>query len=75
MMKQITAIDSNATGKSTFSKLFESDYVITTITIVNNCDETLLEVEGFSLTTCSTQLGYNDRGEIGKFAALTFLKN
>ena len=75
MMKQITAIDPTVTGKSTFSKLFDPDYVIITITILNDQHETLLKVEGFNLTTCSTQLGHTDRGEVGKFATLTFLKN
>lgn len=75
IMKQITAVNPDVTGKSTFSKLFEPDYVIITMTILNDYNETLLKVEGFNLTTCSTQLGHTDRGEVGKFAALTFLKN
>lgn len=75
IMKQITAIDPTVTGRSTFFKLFEPNYVITTITILNNYNETLLKVEGFNLIACNTELGHTDRGEVGKFAALTFLKN
>lgn len=75
MMKQLTAIDVTVTAKSVFAKLLEADYVISTITIFNDYNEMLLQVEDFTLTSCNTRLGYTDRGEVGKFASLTFLKN
>ena len=75
IMKQLSASDPLNLAQNEFSELLKPDYVISTITILNDYSQIILHTEGYQLELCNTQLDYTNQRVIGKFAALTFIKN